>query len=229
MSVDRRSEPARVLEADVRQHAERGPRSRWWRHSVRRARPRSPRPRTSLPAISHSAAAVSSSNCVTWSSSARVRLTRSAARDGPRDRRGEGFGVELALADLHPLAVGHEMRRGVCAGAQPVALRGSRRSCASSRTCRWCRERGSRRSAPAGEPSAVIIRRIRSRPKRMPNSSSDRSWRSARSSVQANALARARRSCRLRRPVGREGSSLGWCRTSATAPVAGRGCPRESR
>ena len=33
-----RAEPARVLEADVRQHAARAPRPRWWRRSGRRAR-----------------------------------------------------------------------------------------------------------------------------------------------------------------------------------------------
>src|SRR6476659_859363 len=37
----------------------------------------------------------------------------------------------------------------------------------------------------SGEPSAVIMRRIRSRPKRMPNSSSERSARSASASVNA--------------------------------------------
>src|SRR5450755_3178390 len=36
----------------------------------------------------------------------------------------------------------------------------------------------------SGEPSAVIMRRIRARPKRMPNSSSECSWRSACASLQ---------------------------------------------
>ena len=44
-----------------------------------------------------------------------------------------------------------------------------------------------------GEPSAVIIRRIRSRPKRMPNSSSERRWRSACSCAPASRASPLRR------------------------------------
>ena len=40
------------------------------------------------------------------------------------------------------------------------------------------------RKRRCGEPSTVIMRRIRSRPKRIPNSSSERRWRSARSPLQ---------------------------------------------
>ena len=80
-----------------------------------------------------------------------------------------------------------EVRRRVAAGPEPVAAGGSRRSSAWSRTCRWCRPRGSRRSAAAA----------------------------CRARSSAGACGRARSACRTAR--GRAGSPRprGWFMVSA--------------
>ena len=92
----------------------------------------------------------------------------------PRDRRGELARVEVPLADPHAFAVGDQVRREC---TRPSAGRGARRIAAVMRVVEvlpfvpstWIASK--RRS---GEPSTVIIRRIRSKPKRIPNSSSER-------------------------------------------------------
>ena len=154
------------------------------RRSARRARPRRPPPRRRCSAISQSAAAVSSSNWVTWSSSGERAVDALGRPRRARDRRGERVGVELALADPHALAVGDEVRRGVGARAQAVALEDRRDHPRGRGLAVGAEHVDRRRSGAAGEPSTVIIRRIRSRPKRIPNSSSERSCASARCSLQ---------------------------------------------
>ena len=90
------------------------------------------------------------------------------------DSGGEGFRVELASVDEDAFAIGDEVGREVSAGPQAVLLR----IAAVMRVVEdlplvpntWTASK--RRS---GDPRTVIIRRILSRPKRIPNSSSERS------------------------------------------------------
>ena len=86
------------------------------------------------------------------------------------------------------------------------------------------------RKRRCGEPSTVIMRRIRSRPKRMPNSSSERRWRSARSPLQR---ASAHSACQL---VARSGAAqlraLGLHHVGRRAIARSRrwrACPRRAR
>ncbi len=178
--VQRRPQPARVLEPDVRQRGDARLDHDWSRRSVRRARPRSTATSTPCSAISHSAAAVSSSNCVTWSSLGERAVDALGRPRGARDRRREGIGAELAARR----AAGARGRRSGAARCRPpCAGRGARRIAAIMRVVEdlpfvpstWIVSK--RR---CGEPSTVIIRRMRSRPKRIPNSSSERRCASAR-------------------------------------------------
>ena len=170
-----RAQPARVLETDVGQHLDRATRSRWSRRSGRRGPPR-PRP-TSTPAPRRAPSRRRRSAPRT-ASRGRRRLERAVDQRGRlrgalRPPSAKRSSRRPAPVDLDPLGERAQVRRQVGAGATAVRARGSRRSCAPSTTCRWCRRRGSTRSARCGEPSAVISRRMRSSPKRMPNSSSD--------------------------------------------------------
>ena len=65
---------------------------------------------------------MSSSNCVTWSSSASVWLTRSAAHAARSIAAAKACAETSRSADLDPLGVGDEVREKVGARAQPVAL-----------------------------------------------------------------------------------------------------------
>ena len=68
----------------------------------------------------------------------------------PLDRRGELGRLEIGVVDPDPLGERDQVRRQVGAGRAGRAGAGSPRSSARSRTCRWCRRRGSTRSAAAG-------------------------------------------------------------------------------
>ena len=91
---------------------------------------------------------------------------------GALDRGGERGRLEVGVVDPDPLGERDQVRRQVGAGAQPVPAR----IAAIIRVVEdlplvpttWIES--NRRS---GWPSAVISRRMRSRPKRIPNSSSD--------------------------------------------------------
>ena len=78
-------------------------------------------------------------------------------RGGALDRGAEGLAGEVLVADPDALGEADQVRREVGAGAHAVRPRAARRSCAPSSSCRWCRRRGSPRSAPAGcrAPSAA--------------------------------------------------------------------------
>ena len=71
-------------------------------------------------------------------------------RRGALHGRAEGVGAEVGVADPDPLGERGQVRRQERAGAHAVGLEQRRASCARSTTCRWCRPRGSRGSAPAG-------------------------------------------------------------------------------
>ncbi len=72
---------------------------------------------------------------------------------GALDGGGEALGRGVLVVDAHALGEGHEVRRQVGARCAGRGGAGSRRSCARSTTCRWCRRRGSSRSAPAASPA----------------------------------------------------------------------------
>ena len=92
---------------------------------------------------------MSASNCVTRSSGVLGAVDELGRLRGALDGGGEvGLGHRL-LPHLDPLPERAQVRRGVAAGAQPVALEDRRAEARRSRTCRWCRPRGSRRSGAA--------------------------------------------------------------------------------
>ena len=151
---------------------------------------------------------------------------RAAARSTAAPK---ALGVEVGVADADALG---EARRGAARGRRRCARRGPRgspRSCARSSSCRSCRRRGSARKARCGLPSAVSSRRMRSSPKRMPNSSSESRWASARSRRPA-ALIRAPSELR---PAARASLSRSAWTTASAAPwprsPRWRACPRRAR
>ena len=147
--------------------------SRWWRRSGRRARPRRRRPRLP-PAPAPSRRPRSAPRTASRGRRARAcgrpaRPPRPRARSPPRSARR----TPRCRRPRSRSAQRDEVRRQVGAGAQAVRAPAARRSCAPSTTCRSSPRRGSSAKRSCGEPSAVISRRMRSRPNRMPNISSE--------------------------------------------------------
>ena len=194
------------------------------------------------------AAAVSSSNWVTWSSPARCGSPARPPRRHGTTASCEAFRIHVparrpARARSRTRDEVTGMRRSEGRGA-----RGSQRSSWWSRTCRWSRARAPPRTERSGEPSTVIILRIRSRPKRIPKSSSERSWPSAALLTGVGAPAvrvdcclafiagcGARSQLALPAWAARRGSSPGSagacdrraCAQSLASPVSSRGEPGE--
>ena len=172
MSRDRRAQPARVLEADVREHlhlrrdhvrgvvapAEAGLDHRDLHPGLGQLAVRGGRQRLEL------------RHAVVGLQRAVDLLGRPR---GARDRGGEALGLDVALRDPDALGERHEVRRQVGAGAQPVALQDRAASSARSTTCRSSRRRGSSGSAPAASrarssagacgPGRTACRRARAR------------------------------------------------------------------
>ncbi len=71
---------------------------------------------------------------------------------GASDGGAEALGLEVPLVDPDPLAEGDEVRRYIGARCAARGGPGSRRSSASSRTCRWCPPRGSSESDARDAP-----------------------------------------------------------------------------
>ena len=92
---------------------------------------------------------MSASNCVTWSSGSRGAVDELGRVGGARDGRGEvGLG-DRPLPHLDPLPERAQVRRGVAAGAQPVALEDRGAEAHRRRLAVGARPRGSRRSGAA--------------------------------------------------------------------------------
>ncbi len=183
------------------------------------------------------AAAVSRLEGVTRSSSPPVRSTAGGAR-GALDGRGEALGRRVAVVDAHALGERHQVRRRVAPRAGPWRWRIAASS-ASPSSCRWSRPRGSRVSPRGGWSSAVSRRRIRSRPKRIPNSSS-RAGSARRRPASSGAPAPAAASITAPEPALEVGElvALGWTTASGALatnpwlpawPRRGRSRPRAAR
>ena len=149
-----RPEPARVLEPDARQHLDRRG------DHVRRV------PAAAEPGLDHRHVDLARGQLGEGGGGQRLELRDAVVRGrravderggvrGALDRARERARLDVAVVDADPFGERDEVRRQVGADAQPVALRGSRRSSAPSRTCRSCRRRGSCRSgARAGRASS---------------------------------------------------------------------------
>ena len=176
---DRRAEPARVLEPDVGEHDDRRRRARSSRRSGRRGPPRPPRPRRSRRASSSNAAAVSSSNWVTRSPSAEVRSTFAAAAAArwiaAPNSAPERSASPTRMRSANVVRCGDRYApvRTPCASSS-AAVKRTVEDLPLVPTTWTARKRS------CGEPSTVSSRRMRSRPKRIPNSSSESRCSSAR-------------------------------------------------
>ena len=169
---DRRAEPARVLEPDVREHDDLGA-----EHVGRvvaaaearldhgdldpAARELVERGRGQQLELGYALAVGRGPVDLRRPRRPRAGSPRRTRRRSGRRRRPDALGER------------RQVRRQVGAGAHAVRLQQRGGEAHGRATCRWCRRRARRGSAPAGEPSAVSSRRMRSRPKRMPNSSSE--------------------------------------------------------
>ena len=166
-----------------------------------------------------------------------VRSTeRGGVRGALRRRRRTRVGSRSRVVDADALGERDEVRRQVGAGAQAVALQ-DRGDHPHRRGLAVRADDVDRVEARArGWPSAVISRRMRSRPKRMPNSSSDEQvalgvlervqWPRAHSALQLLAQARE---LRRARPATTAGGALATKPSLASLPSRARSRPRASR
>ena len=170
---DRRSEPPRVLEPDGASEPAPVTGSRWWRRSGPPVRPRSPPPRPpGRPARSTrrpSAPRTGSRGLAGRASGRRARRrgpraeTAAANAASARDRRRRSGSARRTRT-----GAGTDRRR---CGAR--ARSGSRRSSATVEDLPFVPTTWIDSNRRSGWPSAVISRRMRSSPNRIPNSSSE--------------------------------------------------------
>ena len=224
---DRRAEPARVLQADVGEHRHRRAAARWWRRSARRARPRPPRrrPRARAKQSQRGRGQQLELRDVVVARRACGRPSR------PRPRRaGSRRRTRRPRRRRRRCARARRRRPGAVTGRRRPAARGgagSPRSCGPSRTCRWCPTTWIEANRSCGEPSAVSRRRIRSSPKRMPNSSRESSSRSA-SSKRIGAIDYSAASSALSRSSFSRSAATTASGALATKPWLAA-CPRRAR